>query len=238
MGFFGDLLEETGLSGLLSDGQWRTLENGKRVKLDSEGRIVAGLPSKFHGVHIRDLSKLSHEERALNGIDCSEHGHCHTCRKTFRTKDEAVAAILQVNPQLQQLRDSEFGAYDLAFIKWQRGGRRGPKPRTPITDGRLDAINEHYDLRGAARVGSFTEAIYHAVPSSKKWADLGPRLEPLSEAAGFPIQPPDEATQLEIAKQSAEECEAEVDRRIAELYAEAKGGRLAGGEAPSTEAPF
>jgi hypothetical protein len=44
VGFFGDLLEETGLSGLLSDGAWRTLKNGKRIKIGTDGRIVAGLP--------------------------------------------------------------------------------------------------------------------------------------------------------------------------------------------------
>jgi hypothetical protein len=151
MGFFGDLLEETGLSGLLSDGQWRTMKYGKRVKIDTAGRIVAGLPSKYHGTHIRDLGKLTHEERELQGIDCEESGHCHTCRKTFRTKDEAVQALLAANPRFDELRQSEHGAYDSAFVKWQRGGRRGPKPRTKITDGRLDAINEHYDLRASPR---------------------------------------------------------------------------------------
>ena len=235
MGFFGGLLEETGLSGLLSDGQWRTLSNGKRVKLDADGRIVAGLPSKFHGVRVADLSRLSHAERELLAIDCEEAGHCTTCRHTFRTKDEAVAALLRANPKLSELRDSEFGAYDVAFLKWQRDARRGPKPRTTITDGRLDAINEYYDLRGATRVGSFTEAIYQTVPSSKKWADLPKRLEPLSEAAGFQIQPPEESIMLDVGRASVEDCEADVDRRLAELFREAK-------EAPATpqleEAPF
>lgn len=238
MGFFGDLLEETGLSGLLSDGQWRTLRNGKRVKL-SDGRIVAGLPSKFHGVHIRDLSTLTHEERELNGIDCEEAGHCHTCRKTFRTKDEAYLALLRANPQLAELKESEFGAYDSEFLRWQRGGRRGPKPRTRITDGRLDAINEHYDLRGASRVGSITEAIFHAIPASKKWADLEPRLAPLADATGLTLQPPDEVIRLSVAKMGADECRADVDRRLAELFARATGGRLGPKKkAPASEVPF
>src|SRR5688572_18400311 len=130
------------------------------------------MPAKYHGVHVADLTNLSHQERQLEGIDCDDlRSHCHTCKKTFRTKDEAFLALLEANPQLDALRTSEFGAYDLAFLKWARGGRRGPKPRTPITDGRLDAINEYYDLRGAARVGSMTEAIYHAIPTSKRWED-------------------------------------------------------------------
>jgi hypothetical protein len=227
VGFFGDLLEETGLSGLLSDGQWRTLKNGKRIKLDAGGRIVAGMPSKYHGTHVQDLSKLTHEERHLTGIDCEDlRTHCHTCRKTFRSKDEAYLAIVQANPQLHELQQSEFGQYDLAFVRWQRGGRRGPKPRTTITDGRMDAINEHYDLRGASRVASFTEAIYHAIPSSKKWEDLEPRLQPLEEAAGLKINLPDEALRLNAAKMDAQQCHEEVDRRLTELFEKAKIGRL------------
>jgi hypothetical protein len=236
VGFFGDLFEDIGLSGLLSDGAWKTLKNGKRVKLATDGRIVAGLPSKYHGTHIGDLGKLTHEERELEGIDCSDVGHCHTCKKTFRTKDEAVSALLAANPRFDELRQSEHGAYDQAFVKWQRGGRRGPKPRTTITDGRLDAINEFYDLRGAARVGSFTEAAYHAIPISRKWEDLEPRLKPLSEAAGFPIELPDEALQLSVAKMSIDECQADVDRRLGELFDAAKAGRLDG--PPAEDVPF
>lgn len=242
MGLFGDLLESLGgpLSGLLSDGRWVTLKNGKRLKVDNDGRIRAGMPDKYLGVHIRDLSTLSHEERKLEGIDCADlRSHCHTCRKTFRTKDEAYLALLEANPQLDTLRQSEFGQYDLAFVRWQRGGRRGPKPRTPITDGRLDAINEHYDLRGAARVGSITEAIYHAIPASRRWEDLEPRLVPLEEMAGMKINLPDEAIRLTVAKKDAEQCAQEVDARLEALFQSAKDGRLEAPPAPAADAvPF
>ena len=238
MGWFGDLLEETGLSGLLSDGEWRTLKNGKRVKLDADGRIVAGMPSKYHGAHIRDLSKLTHEERELEGIDCNEAGHCHTCKKTFRTKDEAFIALMEANPELHKLQQSESGRYDLEFVRWQRAGRMGKKPRTPITDGRLDAINEYYDLRGAARVGSFTEAIYQTLPPSKRWADVEQRLRPLEEAAGMKINPPEESVRLAVAKMSIEECRADVDRRLAELFDQAKGGRLQDDAGGAADVPF
>jgi hypothetical protein len=236
VGLWGDLLEETGLSGLLADGEWKTLKNGKRVKIDADGRIVAGMPEKYHGTHVGDLSRLSHEERELTGIDCAETGHCHTCKKTFRTKDEAFVAILDANPQLDALRQSEFGAYDLAFLRWQRGGRRGPKPRTTITDGRLDAINEHYDLRGASRVASITEAIYHAIPASKKWADLEARLRPLEEATDMKVNLPDDALRLSASKLDVEACEQEVDRRLGELFERAKLGRLDASQA--SDAPF
>lgn len=223
MGFWGDLFEETGLSGLLSDGEWRTLKNGKRIKLDAGGRVVAGLPARYHGTHITNLSQLSHDERKLQGIDCDDlRTHCHTCKKTFRTKDEAFSALLHANPQLDELRTSEFGQYDLAFLKWQRNGRRGPKPRTTITDGRLDAINEHYDLRGAARVASMTEAIYHAIPTSRRWEDLEPRLQPLAEMSGLKINLPDEALRLNAARLSVDECREQVDRRLAELFERAQ----------------
>jgi hypothetical protein len=226
VGFFGDLFEDLGLTDLLTDGRWITLKNGKRIKVNNEGRIVSGMPSKYHGTHIRDLSKLSHDERELEKIDCNETGHCHTCKKTFRTKDEAYKALLEANPELDRLRQSEHGNYDLEFVRWQRGGRRGPKPRTTVTDGRLDAINEYYDLRGASKVASFTEAIYQTIPSSKRWADLEPRLKPLEEAAGMKINPPDEAQRLTVSKLAVEDCAADVDRRLSELFEKARGGRL------------
>ncbi len=223
----GDLLEGSGFSDLLGGAKWTTLKNGKRIKLSSDGRIVQGMPARYHGTHVRDLVKLSHEERKLQGIDCEDlRSHCHTCKKTFRSKDEAYAAILRVNPELDELRQSEFGQYDLAFLKWQRNGRRGPKPRTAITDGRLDAINEFYDLKGAARVGSFTEAIYQTIPASRKWEDLAPRLARLEEAAGFHVNPPDELTKLEVGKLDAQACAEEVDRKLGELFAKARDGRL------------
>jgi hypothetical protein len=239
VGFFGDLFEETGLSDLLSSGHWITLKNGKRIKIDVDGRIVAGLPSKYHGVRIRDLGTLTHEERQLAKVDCDEVGHCHTCKKTFRTKDEAYRAILEANPELHELQQSESGAYDLEFVRWQRGGRRGPKPRTTITDGRLDAINEYYDLRGASRVASFTEAIYHAIPSSRRWEDLEERLGPLEEATGVKINLPDEALRLSVGKLDVKACEEEVDRRLGELFEKAKTGRLEEKPPPADDAvPF
>jgi hypothetical protein len=228
VGIFGDLLEETGLSGLLSTGKWITLKNGKRLKVDNDGRIVAGLPSRYHGTHVRDLSALTHQERELQGIDCEDlRTHCHTCRKTFRSKDEAFLALMEANPDLHQLQQSEAGAYDLAFLKWNRNGRRGPKPTTPITDGRLDAINEYFNLRGKNRVGSFTEAIYYVIPKSRRWADLDvDQLGPLSEAAGMTINPPTQAMQQHAGQLSVEECERDVDRRIADMFERAKSGRL------------
>jgi hypothetical protein len=223
----------------LEPGRWRTLGNGKRIKLDADGRIVAGMPRRYRGTHVGDLSQLSHEERELQGIDCADVGAiCPTCRQTFPTKDAAFLAILEANPELHALQQSEYGAYDAAFLKWQRGGRRGPKPRTRITDGRLDAINEFYDLRGADRVGSFTEAIYHTIPSSRRWEDLPPRLRQLSEASGLDVQPPDESNAIEVAKQGAADCADEVDRRLGELFERAQAGRLDGDEPDDEEAPF
>lgn len=228
MGFFGDLLEELdgAVSGLLSVGQWRTLKNGKRVKLDGDGRIVAGLPPKYHGIHVGDFGRVSKEERELLGIDCDELAACHKCVTTFKTKDQAYRALLDANPDLDALRSSEFGRYDLAFLAWRRGHRRGPKPRTTITDGRLDAINEFYDLRGSRRVASFTEAIYHAIPNTRRWKDLEARLAPLEEAAGIKINLPDEALRLSASESDLEECRADVDRRISDLFRRARDERL------------
>ncbi len=235
MGFLGDLFEDLGVTDLLTVGRWVTLKNGKRIKIDDGGRIVAGLPSKYHGIHVGDFGRVSREERELLGIDCEELAACHNCATTFPSKDAAYRAILDANPDLEALRSSEFGRYDLEFLRWHRNGRRGQKPRTEITDGRLDAVNEHYDLRGANRVASFTEAIYHAIPSSRKWKDLESRLGPLEEAAGIKINLPDEALKLSAASSNLEECRADIDARISALFKEAR-------EAPAPEkleeAPF
>jgi hypothetical protein len=236
MGFFGDLFEELGheISGLLDEGKWITLKNGKRVKLNNGGRIVAGLPVKYQGVHVADFGRVSKEERDLLGVDCEELAACHDCKETFTTKDHAFRAILDANPGLMELKEAEFGRYDRDWLSWQRGGRKGPKPRTDHVDGRFDAINEEYNLRGANRVASFTEAIYHAIPHTRRWKDLEKRLPPLEEATGITINLPVEALKLSAAGTDVEECRADIDRRIAALFAEAQTRA-----APSREeAPF
>jgi hypothetical protein len=227
VGFFGELFEELGgeITGLLSPGRWVTLKNGKRVKLDADGRIVAGLPSKYQGVHVADFAAVASEERELLGIDCEELAACHGCVKSFTSKDQAFRALLAANPDLDALRSSEFGAYDVAWLRWRRNGGRGPKPRTTITDGRLDAINEHFNLKGANRVGSITEAIYYAIPTSRRWKDLGPRLAQLEELAGFRLNLPTEALRVEASGLDVEACRQDVDRRLAELLEKARAGR-------------
>jgi len=224
------LLDDRALLDAVTDagGRWITLENHKRIKIDQDGRILAGLPERYHGTSIHDLSRLSHAERELEGINCGDVGaaECPKCRETFRTKDEAAAAILLVNPAFANLRESEFGQYDLAFLRWQRNGRRGAKPRTRITDGRLDAINDRFELKGANRVASFTEALYWAIPSSRRWDELPERLEALADAAGIDIAPPEPLIQLQAARLSVEECEQDVDARISGLFGQARAGRL------------
>lgn len=234
MGLFGDLMESTGLSGLLSDGQWRTLHNGKRVKLDGEGRIVAGLPSRYHGVHVRDLSELTKRERQLEETDCNDT--CPKCPKTFDTKAHAVAALLDANPKLRHLLESDGGAGSKAYRAWLRGGRRGPKPMAAKHDGRFDALNEQWELRGFRRVGSWLEAIYTTIPTSKKWRDLGARLPVLGEAAGFEIHQPSEALRLEVSALDAGQCREAVDRALDELFNEATTARLT--ENQTADVPF
>ncbi len=224
--------------GLGAEGTWRTLKNGKRVKLDADGRITAGLPDKYNGIHVGDFGRVAKEERELLGVDCDELAKCHKCVTTFKSKDQAMRALLRANPEFDALRTSEFGAYDLAFLKWVRGGRVGPKPRTKITDGRLDSINEYYDLKGARRVASFTEAVWHAIPNTHRWRDLGPRLAPLEEAAGMTINLPDEALKLDASSADVEQCRAEIDARIAALYDRAREGRVSDPPAGDDPAPF
>jgi hypothetical protein len=223
------LLDDRGLlDAIAPPGRWITLSNGKRIKIDEDGRIVAGLPERYQGTSVHDLSRLSHAEREVEEISCADVGahDCPTCRQTFRTKDEGAAAIFAVNPTFAQLSESEFGQYDVAFLRWHRNGRRGPKPRTKITDGRLDAINERFELKGANKVASFTEAVYWAIPASRRWEDLPARLEALGDVAGFTLEPPEPLIQLQAARLSVEECEQDVDRRLAALFDAARAGRL------------
>jgi hypothetical protein len=233
---FGDLLESVGLSGFLSDGQWRTLHNGTRVKLDAAGRIVAGLPSRFHGIHVRDLSELTRRERAITSTDCDDT--CASCPKTFADKAVAVAALLDANPELRHLLESDGGAGSKAFRAWVRGGRRGSKPAADLHDGRFDALNEAWELRGFRRVGSWLEAIYTTVPTSRKWAELSRRLPTLAEAAGFEIHAPSEALRLDISSLDAEQCREAVDRALDELFHEATAARLTKTEGAGDEVPF
>lgn len=117
-----------------------------------------------------------------------------------------------------------------------RRGRRGPKPKASAHDGRFDALNERWELRGFRRVGSWLEAIYTTVPTSKRWRDLGERLPVLGEAAGFEVHQPSEALRLDVAELDVGQCREALDRALDELFQSAASGRL--GPSSHDEVPF
>lgn len=225
MSLFGDLFEASGFSGLLASGKWVTLSSGSRVKLDAGGRVVTGLPYRFHGTHVRDLPTLFRREREIGSVDCAAE-KCHDCPATFKDKAQAVAALLEANPDLRQLLESDGGAGSVAYRAWAKHGRRGRKPQLAKGDGRFDALNERWELRGVRAVSSWLEAVYVTIPTSRQWADLEIRLVILEEAAGFKVWMPAEAERAAVGELSAEECRARVDEELDRLFESARVGRL------------
>jgi hypothetical protein len=128
--------------------------------------------------------------------------------QTFRRKREATRALLDANPELLQLVESDCGHDCTRFTAWADGGRRGPKPRARAGDGRFDALNERHELRTPARkVGSWREALAVTAPSSRRWEDFGPRVEVLEEATGLRLAGPERTEAIGRARAWAAECQ-------------------------------
>src|SRR5439155_2106201 len=88
-------------TGDVTGARWVTLSNHRHVLLDEEGRVARGLPQLFQQVHIRDLSALSKEVRETEqDAQACERAARRRHPRTFRTSEEAVRALLDVNPEL------------------------------------------------------------------------------------------------------------------------------------------
>ncbi len=127
----------------LAGAHWVTLRNHRRVLLDREGRIGAGLPDSYHGVDVRDVAPLS---RKLRALEASEQ-ECETQvaaprAKTFPSASQAAKALIAANPELAQVLEDDCSHDCQAYRAWLRRGRRGPKPAPSPGDGRFDALNE------------------------------------------------------------------------------------------------
>lgn len=179
---------------------WVTLKNKQRVELDDDGRIRHGLPRRFRGIALRDLTRVSREVSRTKRRQRREQAKLFPrSRTTFKNKDQAVRELLAANPQLRTFRDAHFGRDDERFLKWRANGRRGPKPTTGYADGRLDGINYTWNLHGTRAANSWTEAIYETVPSSGRWEDFAGRLPVLEEATGLSLELPAPAARLDVA---------------------------------------
>jgi len=240
------------MQGMRTKFRWVTLRNGRRVQIDEHGRILKGISKEARGVHVRDLVPFMAETRELAGTDCSvgeggvryrrcrggaeilRDGQGRPIRARFASKKEAVAALLNANPQLYEFVQQNWGSDSQAFKDWLRRGQRGPKPQLGPGDGRFDPINVRFGLEGYRRCSSFLEALYVTIPSTCRWEDITPdRLWPLAECVGFELQPPEESLRLPIAREATTECEDEKKSRHDDLIGRARGGRL-----PPRDVPF
>lgn len=128
--------------------------------------------------------------------------------QTFRRKKQATRALLDANPELLQLVESDCGRDCSAYQAWTAHGRRGPKPRRRPGDGRFDALNERLDLRTPGRqVASWREALDVTAPSSRRWEDFDQRLGVLEEATGLQLAGPARTEAIGRARADAQRCE-------------------------------
>lgn len=216
--------------------RWVTLRSGTRVKIDADGRIIAGGRAEWQGVHIGDVAEVSKRLRELESVDCAHE--CDTpAPRTFPSKEAGVAALLESNPQLAELLQREGGtSAEYEYRRWVRGGRRGKKPALGAGDGRFDALNERWELKGGRRVASWIEAVYVSVPTSRRWADFEARLPVLEEATGLRLELPAHGFRAKVAEMDRDECERRIDAQIGELLRDARDGRIGG--AQPDDVPF
>lgn len=222
---------------------WVTLRRSRqRVFIDDDGRVERGLPRKFKGIALRDLTKVSRQVAKTKRRQRREQARLFPrSRSSFRSKDQAFRELVRANPQLRTFLDAHFGRDDERFLRWLRGGRRGPKPTGPYADGRLDGINYTWDLHGARSANTWTEAVYATIPESRRWADFEERLPVLEEATGLALELPAPAARLQTSRAErqrfAEGAELEVD----DVYGRAREAAVmqsSGGLEELPDAPF
>lgn len=128
---------------------------------------------------------------------------------TFRRKREATRALLDANPELAALVESDCGHDCTAYTDWaEKRGRRGPKPRARPGDGRFDPLNERLERRTPGRkVASWREALDVTAPSSRRWVDFEERLPILEETTGMRLNLPARAEAVHRARALAERCQ-------------------------------
>lgn len=208
---------------------WVTLSNHRRVLLDENGRIARGLPEMFQRVDVRDVSSLGRGVRQVgHGEQACERSVRRRHPRTFKTAEDAVRALLEVNPELVDFLEGECARQCDAYRTWIRRGRRGPKPVRDPSDGRFDAIEVPLELRGKRRMSSWLEAVYVTVPPSRRWEDFDERLQFLADATGLRLALPNPAEQLHLESSDIAHCQTEAAERIQGLIDLARAARLPG----------
>jgi hypothetical protein len=116
------------------------------------------------------------------------------------------------------------------YRHWRRKGRRGPKvPLRSPGEGRFDSLDLGLERKGKRRITSWVEALYAAVPSSRRWDDFRARLPYLEEATGARLMLPEESYRLADDEESFALCHEQAEHDLAEAMAQslAKGSRRA-----------
>jgi hypothetical protein len=208
----------------------------QRVFIDDDGRIRRGLPEKFHGINIGDLTQVGQAvRRQKKQAARARRQLARRMPETFRSKDTALRELLAANPKLDDFLQREWGNGSQAYKAWRRRGRRGPKPRLQAFDGRFDALNGAWDLEGPRAVGSWLEALYETIPASGRWDDFADRLPVLEEATGLRLQLPAPAERRELSRGELEQFDEGDELEEEGIYRQA---RMAAGGADLEEAPF
>lgn len=222
---------------------WVTLKRSRQaVFIDDDGRIEAGLPKKFRGILLRDLTKVGRQVSKTKRRQRREEARLFPrSRTTFRNKDQAYKELMRANPDLHDFLERHYGHDDRAYLAWRRGGRRGPKPTTDYSDGRLDGVNYAWDLHGRKQANNWTEAIYATIPDSRRWEDFAERLPVLGEAVGLELALPEPAARLERAGDDRSQYREGAEHELEDVYDSARGAATMQieGEGPELEpAPF
>lgn len=206
----------------------------QRVFIDDDGRIELGLPDKYRGIRIGDLTKVGRQVRHMKKrAGRARRALTSRSRERFRSKDVAVKALLDANPQLHDFVQAEWGQSSQEYLHWLKRGRRGVKPQLGSYDGRFDAINYGHDLHGPKAVGSWLEALYATAPTSGRWEDFGERLPALEEATGLRLELPDQAARLARRADDLDRFDEGVELEEGEIYDHARAAAGGGdGDVP------
>lgn len=198
---------------------------GQAVFIDDDGRIQKGLPEKYRGIFLRDLTMVGRHERQIKAA-ASRRARQLQARMPgkFRNKDIALRELLDANPQLRDFLEVEWGQGSSAYKAWRGRGRRGVKPQLQAFDGRLDAINYGWDLHGPRAVGSWLEAVYETIPATLRWDDFTERLPVLEEATGLRLSLPEPAMKRAVASGDVEQLEEGTELEIEDVYRRARTG--------------
>lgn len=177
--------------------------------MDMQGFGAAQLPA--HPLEIRQALRALKKGTYCAPVTCKvvrRDGRRGRCPSGFRNKTEAVDQVLDANPGLadwiEKMGEPKYRA-------WVRAGRIGPKPFPGQRERELDAFDNRWNLRGRNQVGTWTEALYRTMPSSRKWRDLPERLAFFEETvtqAGLRrnVAAPNELTRLLVADQAMADC--------------------------------